>query len=123
MGLSNEEFVLPSGSKLYISMPSFKEASALFRAIMRSQKGGSLSKEQMATDLALSVWSSDEVEDKLFDCLSRATYNGIKITKALFDDPNNGEKVREDYFPICSKAIEFILRPFLAQTFSGSVVN
>jgi len=53
------------------------------------------------------AWSKD-VEDCLWACMKRATYNKIKIDKELFED----EKIREDFIVVCSEVGAYNLHPF-----------
>ena len=54
------------------------------------------------------VLSSDRIEDALWGCLERATYNGSKINRDTFED----EKIRADFFPVAKEVCEFNLAPF-----------
>lgn len=132
--MGNQEFSLPSGAKLNVTVAPFADASALLKAILRSVKGMALSTETLQMELGelrnpavfsqildkiLSVAVSDEVEEKLFRCFERSVYDGVKVTKALFDDINLGERAREDYYTICMKVIEVNCSPFFKTAFSG----
>lgn len=130
------EFNLPTGAKIQITVAPFADAHALLKAIMRSVKGMDFPQSILDTDMSLagamgnpqllskiidkilSIAVSDEVEQALFKCMERATYNGLKIDRRLFDDPNVTESLREDYYSICFKVIEANCKPFFKKTFS-----
>src|SRR5882724_578984 len=131
------EYVLPSGAKLVVSPAPFADASALLKAILKAVQGLKLGKEididpanpgaifkdpsvfLAVIDKVLSVATSDEVETTLFKCFERSSYDGAKVTRALFDDPKLSEAAREDYFTMSAKVIEVNCKPFFKQTFSG----
>lgn len=131
------DVVLSSGAKLSITMASFEDVMELKSAI-----GAAIGKVELTPE----VWNADmsvggimgspvilsSIMDKirllviskdvrlaLFKCFQRVTYNDVRITPTLFDDPTTGEAMRRDYFTICSKVIELNLKPFFEQTFSA----
>ena len=61
-----------------------------------------------AKDGILTLLSSQEIEDVLWECFPRVLYNNQKITKNLFDD----EKICGDYLEICKNVLGENLRPF-----------
>ena len=61
-------------------------------------------------DLFFGLMTSDKFERIIFKCLQSCTYNGIKITKQLFDDV---PEARQDYYQIIKECIEVNLNPFL----------
>lgn len=138
--MPSKEFKLPSGATLLVTRATFEESDILLKALLREarglkldgvdvldldvakpaealQKGGTALFTQLL-DRALSLAASKEVSDALFTCFVRASYNGQRITKGLFDDEVLGEQAREDYFTICLKVIEVNCGPFFKKTFS-----
>lgn len=116
------EHILPSGSKLVITVAPFIDSKALFDAVIkafRSTNQGNLdpNKDLMSV---LEVVTSDEVGVALQKCFQRVTYEGLKFTPQLLDDPNLTEKIRNDYMTICSLVVDANVKPFLGQTFSES---
>ena len=61
-------------------------------------------------DLFLNLMTSDKFDRIIFKCLASCTYNGIKITKQLFDDM---PEARQDYYQIIKECVEINLAPFL----------
>lgn len=132
---------LSSGSELNITVAPFATAHGLLKAILKAVKGMSVSNDILGADMSLdgirnspalftqivekvlAIAVSPEVEACLFECFFRATWNGERITRELFDDPKLGEKAREDYYMICLKVIEANCKPFFKQTFSGLMVS
>ena len=61
-------------------------------------------------DLFFGLMTSEKFDRIIFKCLGSCTYNGIKITKQLFDDI---PEVRQDYYQIIKECVEINLNPFL----------
>jgi hypothetical protein len=122
---------------MHVTVCPFVDANALLKAILKAAKGISISPEEMKTEINVQAVSdnpgllgkiidkvvgvavSQEVEDALFKCFQRATYEDIRITRELFDDPKIGEKAREDYFKMCVNVISVNCQPFFKQAFSA----
>lgn len=135
MQTQGKEFTLPSGAMLYVTPAPMRQAKALLDAILKETKGLSLKSDILDTklgslkdnpemfaqflDKVVAVAISPEVENAVFECGHRAVYNGAKLTRDVFDDPNTGEKARGDYYAICMKIAEVNCLPFLATVFSG----
>lgn len=122
--MADQDFDLPSGAKLHVSVAPFQDAKGLTKALLKATGGIKLADNPMEMDVSIikdmlvSAATSDEVEASLFRCMERATYDKLKITPELFDDPAIGEKARRDYFSICSKIVEVNCLPFFDQTLS-----
>lgn len=126
---------LPSGAKLEITLAGFEEGEALTSAVAKEIEGIKLSSNinfsEMTADtpmtgelldviksLVARVLYSKEIKSVLWQCMSRATRNNIRVTKEMFDD----EKVREDYIPIMREVLIYNLTPFfknLGSLFTG----
>jgi hypothetical protein len=119
-----QEFKMPSGAKLVVSVCPFQDANALLKALLKSAKGLPLPKDLMEADLSvmkdglIAAATSDDVEAALFKCGERCAYQNVKVTPELFDDKNLGELARKDYYAIWTKVVEVNCTPFFAQTFS-----
>lgn len=59
-------------------------------------------------DLVAQFLSSSEIEAALWPCMSRCTYNGLKIDAATFEP----EKSREDFIEVAKEVLVLNLRPF-----------
>ncbi len=120
----SDPITLTSGAKFQITPSSFELANALRKSLMRTVKGIPLGDNPLNQDLSvlkdvfLEAASSDDVERCLFACLERASYQDVKVTKNLFDDPKLGQQARSDLFEIFWKCIEVNLGPFFVKIFS-----
>ncbi len=133
-----KEIELPTGAKLGVDAASFAESHRLVKAIMGAMRGGELPSEALGVDTdnlgealknpalltqivdrVLAVATSDDVEKALMACLGRCTYNGVKITPDLLDEPDVTENIREDYYKVCLEVIKANCAPFFKRTFSG----
>lgn len=122
--MSDQDFDLPSGAKLHVSVSPFQDAKALTKALMKSVGGIQLAANPLDMDVSVikdmlvSAGTSEEVEAALWKCMARATYNNVKVTPDLFDAVDLGDSARKDYFTICAKVIEVNCLPFFDQTLS-----
>lgn len=112
------EFTTQNGSKVVMGYADFEDAMDLQSAILKeaskadfSLEGIDLSKDVDFSGLikaGMSVAASKEVRELIFKCLARCTYNGDKITKKVFEDP----EARKDYYEIILACLKENLRPF-----------
>ena len=122
--MPDQDFTLPSGAKFHVSVVPFQDAKALTKALMKSAAGIQLAANPMEMDVSvikdalISAATSDDVESALFRCLERCTYNSLKVTPDLFDQPHSAEDARKDYFAMAGKVIEVNCLPFFDQTLS-----
>lgn len=104
---------LPSGAELKITVGSFAESRALYQAILEEAKGlrvdfGTELDVNLLKDLLCSVLSSKKVEACLFQCMRRATYNGIRIDESTFEPV----EARQDYLEVCFEVAKENITPF-----------
>ncbi len=122
-------FTLDSGAKLEVTESAFNDAYALEKALISAVKETNMTGLQFKKDIfdmdidvllksVLMMAISPQVEQCLFKCFERATYNGLRISRGLFDDPKIGSQLREDFHEICLKVAEVNCRPFLKRIFS-----
>jgi hypothetical protein len=118
------EFTLASGAKLSVTEAPYRDTMSLQRSLLSAVKGFPIGDDIMNMDLSvlkdaiLSVATSNDVEVALFRCGARATYDDVKVTESLFDDPKMGLRAREDFYEIAWKIIEVNCGPFFKQPFS-----
>jgi hypothetical protein len=104
---------------LQITIASFKEATALQRALANALKGSAsnirlpkTTKEDVdisgLLDALLSVIADTEVENALFACSARAMFKGAKVDRDFFEIEEN----REHYYPIMLEVATANLGPF-----------
>lgn len=118
-------FITQNGQKeVIINAASFKDASNLRKAVMKSiiesDFAKSLDKNALESlnltsildvglKLIFNADTSENFEKAIFECLKVCLYENKKITLQLFDDI---PEAREDYYEIVSKCCEENLRPF-----------
>lgn len=69
--------------------------------------------------LAMAVDSDVEVFDACFDCLDKSIYNGVKITKDVFEDEAN----RGDLYEVLFYCLKVNVYPFFKSLLSSLSVN
>ena len=134
---NGQEFDLPSGAKLYISVASFAQIKALHDAVCTELRGkgvGSLdivsiqktmagSSDQglnVLADKFMGLAASKDVEMTVFSCAEKAVYrpdgtesSSVGVTRGLFDDPRTRDQARKDYYGIMINVAQVNLRPFI----------
>jgi hypothetical protein len=108
---------LPSGATLSIGVIPFKEAKALYQALLKELKEVTLNTNMQVGDLLKDLFcisfSSPEIERALWACLSRCLYgNGegsdLKITEETFEPV----AARDDYMKVCVEVTKEAVNPF-----------
>ena len=141
---NSKEFNLKSGAVLIITAAPFGEADELKDALLAEMKdlqvvdafqkldlgkmvaGGAQAKDLPAGifpimwKAVLGAATDPAVKRALMKCAQRASYDGIKVNAALFDDPDKGTQAREDYYEICTRIVEVNVAPFFKRLFSAS---
>lgn len=110
---------LPSGKTLEVEDAPFEMARNLEMVIteeIRSMKFqpdldvmGQLMKEGFLIAL-----SSRKIDDALWECMKRCTYENIKISKATFEPV----EAREDFHDVCFEVAQQNIRPFTKNLFA-----
>lgn len=124
-----QEYTLKSGKELRLAFAGLTLASKLKRVIQKELikidiklpsidgdiKASDIKKINVNSDLINSlknalfiIDSSEELQDVVFECLSKSTYDKERITKELFDN----EDAISDYYEILWRCIEKNLSPF-----------
>lgn len=111
-----KEVKLPSGAILKITPSPFKEAKALYQAILKEAKGISISAgTDMAAlykDLFCAAFSSPEIEKCLWDCFKRCTYNAGNGDLRIAEDTFEPVAARDDYMSVCIEVAKENVIPF-----------
>jgi hypothetical protein len=131
----DNQFTLGSGATLKVTIAPFKDANNLKNALLSAAKGmtgldesiiGAAGLKEMdlgpILNAILNAATSTTVEQAMFDCAIRATYNDVRVNRELFDDQKIGQQAREDYYEIALKIIEVNCTPFfkrVASLYSG----
>jgi hypothetical protein len=127
-----KEFKGQNGKRIVINTASFKEATALKKAIEKellktnvsldvkslqeiNEKYSMIEFLNLAKNFIFSCETSDEFERVLFECLKHCTYDNIQIKEQLFDDV---PEAREDYYMIVFECIKENVLPFFKSLLS-----
>lgn len=122
-----EDILLPSGSKLKVTLAPFVVARALYQAVLEELKtfhidGNDEFDINFFKDLFCTGFSSKKIEGCLDECLKRVLYNDRKVTLETWDDV----KAREDYFDVLLEVARVNLAPFtrnLLSRYQGILEN
>lgn len=119
-----KEFTASSGARVKIGVAGWDDTITLKNAALRemadaglSIKGLKLSKDMDISTLVsafLKVESSPAVYAALWPCLERSLYNGQKINKGIFENP----EARQDYYEILKEFLVVNITPFLPKVAS-----
>lgn len=106
--MKEKSLTLPSGAILKIQTAPWEDAHKLYKTFMSVVSKVSFSSEEVLSFVAkMSI--SAELEDALWVCMGRATWNGQKINKDLFEQ----DEARIDFLLIQKEVLAFNLAPFL----------
>ena len=124
--MAEEDFTTPSGATHHVSSASFAEAMALVKGLLKSlggvKIGDNILKDTDVTaikDALVNAATSEEVESAVMKCLARSTYNGIRITPALFDEPKIADQIRQDYYVLAQNVVKVNAFPFFGPALSA----
>ena len=107
MGMS-EEFVLPSGAKLSVTVGPFWDCVGLNDAVTLVRDGlpKTGNPEEDSTRAFYGVARDAGIQEMLRQkFFPRCTYDGQKIVEEMFDNEKMTEKVRRDYYSLCERVI------------------
>lgn len=102
--LQKLEIKYVNNAQIVIHEADFEVQDALHNAIMVSLKHA-----KTLAEVLLTITSDTKVNECLWECLARCTYNGAKITKQTFSDPN----AKANYYPIKLACLRDNILPFL----------
>lgn len=116
--------VLPSGAALEASLAPFADGHRLLKVVSKELESVKFSLDAKVSKLAeldgeglntiksaiLRLLGSDAVEQALWPCFARATWNKQKITPALFED----ETPRGDFLAAAKEVLVYNLSPFFS---------
>lgn len=117
-----KEVKLPSGATLKIHPAPFKEAKALYMAILKEAKGIHIdSKTEMAEiykNLFCTGFSSEDIERPLWVCLGRCQYDGGKGALKIDADTFEPLEARDDYMQVCMEVAKENILPFVKSLYA-----
>lgn len=93
---------------------AFKLKSSLLKALSKANLTIADAFGDKIFDAVMSIDSSKEVFDDMFECLKKSTYNGIKITKEVFED----EAARADIYEVFFYCLKVNVYPFFKSLLS-----
>lgn len=114
------ELTTASGAEVKINVADFITSMKLKKAVVEAVKESDVDVSSIdlnnlkigAIDsilqIILTADSSDKVEDAIFKCLARCTYNDTKITRDTFEPV----EARKDYYEIVIACLKENLTPF-----------
>lgn len=105
--MDNTKITLESGAVLYISLAPFSLGHKLFKVVSKEMSQMSAG-ENLDGKLGLILLASEQVEEALWPCLARATYNGNKISPETFENFSS----RKDFIQVAKEVLSFNLNPF-----------
>lgn len=123
-------FNAPSGAKIEMSLVDFSTGFDLVKAGLKAiRQGGIKSKipdtiqisEMMDMDIKsisgivdaiIDISTSKEVEDLIFKCMERCTYELKGNTDRISRDTFEPEERRRDFFPIAIEVVKYNVSPF-----------
>lgn len=132
-----DSFTAPSGARVQITLSDYSTSYDLLKAVLKAvRQGGVASKVpdnvQLSdlgkfseldirdlggfADAVIDVITSKEVEELVFRCMARATYDDQRITGPQFFDE---EKRRGDFLWVAYEVIKVNLGPFGSHLQSG----
>jgi hypothetical protein len=112
------EIKLPSSAILKITPASFEESRNLYQAVLEEAKNILIgSRTEMASvykDLLCVGFSSKKIENCLWECFKKCTYNNgqtgdLKIDKDTFEPVS----ARDDYLKACMEVAKDNIHPFV----------
>lgn len=119
------EKTMKSGVKFVITEAGFGDAHALLTALLAEAKGVQLGENPMdmdvsvLKDIAIGAVTSKAVNEAMWKCLQKASYDGVRVEPGLFDDPKIGSAARSDYFEMAWECIRVNCGPFFAGALSA----
>lgn len=113
------EFTTEStGTKVVINPADLDSAFKLKSSLIKSLKAADIELAdafgEKLFDAIMAIDSSKEVFDDIFNCLKKSTYNGIKITKDVFED----ESARSDIYEVFLYCLKVNVYPFFKSLLS-----
>lgn len=117
-----KEVKLPSGAVLKITLSPFKEAKALYQAILKEAKSVGVSKDMdvvaLYKELFCVGFSSEEVEKHMWVCFQRCTYNSGKGDLRIDESTFEPLEARADYMQVCIEVMKENVLPFVKSLYA-----
>lgn len=109
----NTEITLPSGAVLKITLAPFAQAKALYQAVLTELCTLNIQLDadvdaNFLKDLFCTGLASKKIDSALAECLKRVTYDGQRVTDAIFEP----EAARGDYLVVLVEVARCNISPF-----------
>jgi coenzyme F420-reducing hydrogenase gamma subunit len=116
--MAGREIVLPSGALLVVNAAPFRDARALYQAILHELRDITITTatalEVVIKDLFCAGFGSLAIEQALETCMARCLYNGLKIDGDTFEPL----EARQDYMQACMEVAKDNVSPFAKPLFA-----
>lgn len=116
------EVKLPSGAHLKIGPASFKDAKALYQALLREMKnlnsGAKTDILMLCKEVLCTAYSSPEIEACLWECFKKCIYCGPSGDLKIDDSTFEPVKAREDYITVCMEVAKENVAPFMKSLYA-----
>lgn len=116
------EVKLPSGAVLKVAPAPFADSKSLYQAILREAKGLVISTKMEVSsiykDLFCMGFSSEEIEQRLWVCMKRCTYNSGKGDFKIDDQTFEPVASRDDYMTVCMEVAKENCLPFVKSLYA-----
>lgn len=110
--------ILPSGAELKVSVSPFSIGRELQRVIAEEALGLKITANGQVEDMIKNMFfagiASRKIEAAIWECMKRATYNGLHITMETFEPVG----ARGDYYSVCAEVARENLAPFTKDLFA-----
>lgn len=105
---------MPSGAELTITPAPWADARDLYQSVFEELKTAKLDPEaeidvNFRKDMLCIALSSKKIEARVWKCMERCLYEGLKIDENTFEP----DKAREDYLKVCLEVSQENIRPFV----------
>ncbi len=105
--MENLKKKLESGAELDVTLAPFSDGHRLFKAVTKELQEINLS-EDSVQKLSMRLLSSEPIENALWPCMARGSYNGLKINPDLFENA----EARCDFLEVMKEVLAYNLLPF-----------
>lgn len=121
--MTQPEIKLPSGAILKITPGSFEESKTLYQALLSEMQKVRIDKPmltyedeaELTKNLFCIGFSSPVIEQALWVCFKRCTYNGVRIDASTFEPL----EARGDYIEVCVEVVKVNVGPFAKSLFAN----
>ena len=111
------EVSMPSGAVVKINAAPFVDSKNLYQALLRELKDVKIDTKMEVAELYKELFcrgfSSPEIEQCLWKCLERCTYNSKGADLRINKDTFESIQAREDFMAVCIEVVKDNVGPFI----------